>query len=289
MTSTLRVLILEDHEPDAELMLAALREAGFDPDGPRVETEADYLARLDPRLELILADYSLPQFDAPRALTHLQARHFDIPFIVVTGSISEEAAVACMKRGAADYLLKDRLARLGPAVQHALDARRLRDARAGAEAALRESEARFRSAFEDAGVGMALQALDGRYLRVNRALCEMLGYAAEELLGRTFAEVTHPEDRDVDRDRDRRLLAGDIRAHQAEKRYLHKQGHPVHALVSVSLVRPSDGQPAYFVVQTQDISGRKSAEEAQARLQAKSCGARSSAPWGSSWPGSPTS
>src|SRR5512136_2852621 len=105
MSAPLRVLILEDRATDAELMLHELRRIGYEPDWRRVETESDYLTCLVPTLDVILADYTLPQFDALRALHSLQDRGLDIPFIVVTGSVGEEAAVECMKQGATDYLL----------------------------------------------------------------------------------------------------------------------------------------------------------------------------------------
>jgi CheY-like chemotaxis protein len=108
MSVPLRVLILEDRATDAELMLHELRRIGYEPDWRRVETELDYLTCLVPTLDVILADYTLPQFDALRALHFLQDRGLDIPFIVVTGSVGEEAAVECMKQGATDYLLKER-------------------------------------------------------------------------------------------------------------------------------------------------------------------------------------
>jgi PAS domain S-box-containing protein len=141
----LNVLLLEDRATDAELVLHALRRSGFSPVGIRVDTEADYLAALRPDLDVILADYSLPQFDAPRALELLQAQKFDIPFIVVTGTIGEELAVAAIRQGATDYLLKDRLGRLGECVRSALEQRRLRIEKQRAEAALRASEEQFRS------------------------------------------------------------------------------------------------------------------------------------------------
>jgi len=122
----LRVLVLEDRDSDAELMLHELRRAGFAPAWRLVNSKADFLANLAPDIDVVLADYHLPMFDAPHALELLQARELDIPFIVVSGTINEEAAVDCMKRGAADYLLKDRLARLGPAVTRAIEERRLR-------------------------------------------------------------------------------------------------------------------------------------------------------------------
>src|SRR5437016_4743229 len=137
MTTHLNVLILEDRPDDAELMLHALRRAGFDPEWQRVETAADYLAHLHADVDVILADYSLPQFDALRALQLLQERGVDIPFIIVSGTIGEELAVAAMKQGAADYLLKDRLARLGQVVTQALEQKQLREAQRQAEEALR--------------------------------------------------------------------------------------------------------------------------------------------------------
>jgi len=125
MSIPLRVLLLEDQPDDAELLVVTLRRAGFDPDWRRVDSRADYEASLGPGLDVVLADYSLPQFTALQALELLQARELDIPFIVVTGSF-EYMAIDCMKRGAADYLIKDRLGRLGLAVEQALQDRRVR-------------------------------------------------------------------------------------------------------------------------------------------------------------------
>jgi DNA-binding NtrC family response regulator len=139
MPNKLRVLILEDRTADAELMVYELRRAGFDPEWQRVDAEPAYLARLDPAPDIILADYHLPAFDAPAALRLLQGRGLDVPFLVVTGSLSEEVAVECMKQGAADYLLKDRLTRLGQAVARALEQKRLRDDKRRAEEQIKAS------------------------------------------------------------------------------------------------------------------------------------------------------
>ena len=140
--------------------------------------------------------------------------------------------------------------------------------RAAALAVLHASEERFRSAFEHAGIGMALVGLDGRWLRVNRALCRITGYAAEELAERTFQEITHPDDVEADLAYAARLLAGEIESYEMEKRYLHKGGHAVSTLLTGSLVRDAAGQPLHFVAQVQDVSARKAAEAAQARLSA---------------------
>jgi PAS domain S-box-containing protein len=128
------------------------------------------------------------------------------------------------------------------------------------EEALRESEERFRTAFGSAPIGMALVAIDGRWLQVNGALCEIVGYNAEELLGMNFQSITYREDLNIDLDYTRRMIAGELRAYQMEKRYIHGDGHLVWVLLSVSMVRGRGGVPLYFISQIQDISERKKIE-----------------------------
>jgi two-component system cell cycle sensor histidine kinase/response regulator CckA len=134
MAIPLRLLMLEDNPSDAELVRHALRQAGYEPSGARVETEQDYLDHLQPAPEIILADFSMPELDALRALEILQERQLDIPFIIVSGTIGEERAVQVMQRGATDYIIKDRLGRLGPAVKQALDRSRLKEEKLQASA-----------------------------------------------------------------------------------------------------------------------------------------------------------
>lgn len=169
MPTPLKVLILEDRPSDAELMVHALRRGGVAPEWTRVDTEEDFLKEIESNPDLILADYCLPQFDALRALLHLQERKLDIPFIVVTGSISEEVAVACMKQGAADYLIKDRMVRLGQAVTRALDEKKMRQKMKGAEAALQLSEALNRSVLSSLVALIAVIDANGQILMTNEA------------------------------------------------------------------------------------------------------------------------
>ena len=136
------------------------------------------------------------------------------------------------------------------------------------EEALRISEERFVRAFDYAPIGMALVAPDGHWLKVNRALCNLVGYSWDELMGKTFQDITHPEDLDEDMGHVHELLAGEIQYYQMEKRYFHKLGHTVWVLLSVSLVRDDQNVPLYFVSQILDITERKISEQKMAEQAA---------------------
>ena len=130
-----------------------------------------------------------------------------------------------------------------------------------AEEALRESESRFRNAFEASVIGMALVGLDGRILKVNRSLCESVGYSEDELLTKTFQDITHPDDLEKDLEHLKRLTQDEIPYYHIEKRYLHQDGYIVWVLLCVSMVRDAKGYPLYFVYQIEDITERKLLEE----------------------------
>lgn len=129
------------------------------------------------------------------------------------------------------------------------------------EMELRESEERFRLTFDEAPIGMALVALDGRFARVNRALCEIVGYSVEELTGLTFQAITHPEDLETDLALAGRLARGEIPRYQLAKRYLRKDGTTVHIMLSGSILRSRDGTPRYYIAQIEDITERKRFED----------------------------
>jgi diguanylate cyclase (GGDEF)-like protein/PAS domain S-box-containing protein len=136
------------------------------------------------------------------------------------------------------------------------------------ERSLRRAEEQFRTAFDNAPIGVALVGTDGGWLRVNAALCDLVGHDEEALLATTFQDITHPDDLDADLALVGELLAGHIRTYQLEKRYIRADGEVVWALLSVSLVRDDDGTPLHFVSQLQDITERK-AEEAGLRHRAE--------------------
>lgn len=177
----LRVLILQDRLSDAHLIVQELRDSGFEPDWIRVNTEAAYLSQLESAPEIILSDYSLLGFGALTALQRMQERAIDIPLIIVSVSLGVETAVDALKRGAADYLLKDRLGRLGAAVQDALEQTRLRTKSRELEAERRSTEELLRKLANNTLVGIQI-INDGKYAFANPKVSELFGYTEAELM-----------------------------------------------------------------------------------------------------------
>ncbi|MCB0163343.1 MAG: GAF domain-containing protein [Anaerolineae bacterium] len=261
MLTPLTVLMLEDRPSDAELIIYELKQAGFEPTWVCVETEADFLDQLHADLDLILSDYTLPSFDALHALHCLQNKGLDIPFIVVTGTISEEAAVVCMKEGAADYLLKDRLARLGAAVRHALEQKALRYEKQQAQLAMRQSESRFRLLAENTSDIVCLHAPDGRYIYISPSFNQVLGYSSDEMTGVDPYTLFHPIDASVVHNK--LVQAGkDGRSVTGISYRLRKQsGEFIWFETSVQPVYDENGQVSHLVTSSRDITEHKQAEE----------------------------
>ncbi len=188
MTTPLRVLIVEDTPDDAELMALRLEEEGFRPEWQRAETEAEYLAALEPPPDLILADWTLPGFSGLRALGLMRQRGLDIPFIIVSGSIGEEAAIDALRQGAYDYVIKDRPARLGPAVRHALEDKLQREERRRAEETLRKRARQLAMLNEIGGRVAALLDLDQLLDRAAHLVQERFGFHHVGLFTRVAGE-----------------------------------------------------------------------------------------------------
>lgn len=258
-TRPIQVLILEDREADAELMVYELHQAGFDPNWQRIDSETDFLTSLDASPDLILADHSMPQFDAHDALRHLRERGLDIPLIAVTGTMDDEMAVKYMKEGAADYLLKDRLARLGPAVKQVLKQKALRAQKQKADEALRESEVRYRRLVELSPDGIAVYSKE-QLVFINTAGVKLLGAdCPEELLERPLLDLVHPNSRDVFRQQIQQSETG-AAAPPIEEKFIRLDGTALDVEVKVAPF-VHKGLPAVQVV-FRDITERKLAEKA---------------------------
>ena len=190
MDNVVRILIVEDLPSDADLakreITSTLSLCVFEV----VETEKDYLAALERfQPDLIISDYKMPHFDGLTALKLAQQYAPVVPFIILTGSMNEETAVECMKAGATDYVIKEHIKRLGLAVVSALEQKRLHLEKERAEAeeraaqnALRESEERYRSFFDNSIDAVLLTSPDGSILKANAEACRIFGHTEEELL-----------------------------------------------------------------------------------------------------------
>jgi PAS domain S-box-containing protein len=236
MPTKLKVLILEDRAEDAELALYELRRAGYEPEWRRVETEPDFLAQLDQGWDIILVDYNLPEFDGLRALEIMRERALAIPRIIVSGTIGEDKAVAAMKAGANDYVMKDRLAHLGPAVE-----RELRDAverreRKRAEEALRASEERFRTLSDLLPQIVFETDSKGTLTFTNQFGLKSVGYSLEDFQsGINIFALVAPEDRETITKRVQEILSGSETASR-EFQLMRKDGGKFPILMQANAI-----------------------------------------------------
>ena len=181
----LRVLILEDNPDDAELVLRELRRGGFEPVWERVETAEDFSAALTREWDVILTDFSMPHFNAFGALEILEGRQNAPPCIVVSGTIGEDTAVAAIKAGAADYLMKDRLARLAATIRRELRDQAVRRLHEAEQRKAHEAIRKLLAAIEQTVDSIVMTDPDGRINYVNTGFQKLYGYSREEVAGKT--------------------------------------------------------------------------------------------------------
>ena len=261
MKSPLRILHLEDDANDAEIILDTLKCGGITCETTRVQNRDEFEAALQRGgIDLILSDISLPKFDGMAAMAIARAKWPSIPFIVVSGSLGEELAIDSLKNGATDYVLKERVARLAPAVLRAMQDVEKKVENQRMEEALGDSEQRLKTIFGQSPLGIAMVGVDGRPVLTNPALEKMLGYTGEELTRMPFVEFTHLEDRAKDIDLYQQLLGGARQGYQVEKRYLRKDGQVVWARLSVSLARESAHHANFAIAMVEDMTERRELE-----------------------------
>jgi PAS domain S-box-containing protein len=236
----LRVLMVEDNPDDAELLRLALVREGYEVFHERVETGDAMRAMLAERpWDIVVSDFSLPTFDAPSALAVLRASGLDIPFLVVSGTVGEEAAVDALKSGAHDFMLKGKLARLGPAIERALRERVTRDTGRATERALRESETRLRRLTESGLVGITVEDADGRIVEANDAFLQMVGYTRQDVAAGALRRgtLTPPEHAPLEAFAREQLDAAGV-ARPWEQEFFRKEGERVPVLVGVTALEP---------------------------------------------------
>lgn len=190
MKVPLRVLIVEDSEFDAQIMVSLLRKGGYEVTSERVESaEAVKAALATGQWQLVLSDYNLPNFNAPAALEVLKESGLDLPFLIVSGGIGEDIAVACMKAGAHDYLMKGNLHRLAPAVDRELREAANRASQREAKKAVLESELRYRLLWETCPDAVVLMDRSGQIHFANPAVGNVFGYLPEEVIGQGLSRL----------------------------------------------------------------------------------------------------
>lgn len=256
-----RVVIVEDRPSDAELMVLSLRSHDIAPDWQRVDTAPALEAALDTGPDLVLSDWSLPRFSGLEALAVVRARDPDLPFIVVSGSIGEEAAIDALHRGADDYVLKDRMARLGPAVRRALDARRLR-----AERERAHRELAFQ-AFVLANVrdAVVVADLEGRISYWNDGAAATFGWTADEILGQPISMISEAATAEIaaalaD------IAAGSLFSGVWSAR--HRDGHAVWVETSARILTDLQGAPVGFLSVSRDVTEQRRVALERERLAA---------------------
>jgi PAS domain S-box-containing protein len=262
MVKLLQVLVVEDSENDAELLLEELREVGYEPVFERVQTAEELKTALAKRSwDVILCDYVMPQFSGPEALKLVREKDSDIPFIVVSGVYGEDTAVRMMKAGASDYLVKNNLSRLVPAIERELDAAQSRQARVQAEGMVRYLAAIVESS-DDAIYSVRL---DGTVVSWNRSAERVYGYRAGEIVGRNIS-ILYPDERlDELIDTMERVKRGD-HVGRSETSRVRKGGRQVPVSVTISPMKNSEGKITGASVIGRDITNRKREEQERIKL-----------------------
>ncbi|WP_421655452.1 ATP-binding protein [Leptothermofonsia sp. ETS-13] len=266
-SQTLRVLIIEDSEDDVLLITRELRRGGYLFTYKRVDSRQEMKAVLEEQSwDLVIADYNLPHFDAIDALKLIQEKKLDIPFIIVSGSIGEDTAVAAMKAGAHDYLMKNNLARLVPAVERELREAQERRKRRKAEQALRDSEERLRSLIENALDIIAVLDEAGIIRYISPSIEQILGYKPEDLVGQVAFDYVHPNNARMILSAFKKAIQSPNQAVSAEFQFHHRDGS-WRVLEAVGRQFVESAGVSRLVVNARDITERKQAEETRKALQ----------------------
>jgi len=258
MNKQLRVLIIEDSEDDALLLLRELRNGGYEPVVERVETPEAMKAALEKKeWDLIISDYVLPKFSGLAALAIIKESGLDLPFIIVSGNIGEDIAVEAMKAGAHDYIIKGNLKRLVPAVERELREAEVRRERKLAEEKIRLASAYNRSLIEASMDPLVTIAADGKITDVNAATEKVTGYSREQLIGTDFLTY-FMEPAKAESGYQKAFSEGSVKDYPLEIR--HRDGHVTPVLYNASVYRDGAGKVVGVFAAARDITAIREAE-----------------------------
>ncbi len=263
MDKPIRVLIVDDSEDDGLLLVRNLRNGGFNPSYEQMDTAVAMSKALDNQTwDVILCDNSMPGFDASSALELYKDKGLDLPFIIVSGTIADETAVAAMKAGAHDYIMKDNLARLSSAIDRELREAKNRQERRNAEIQLKKSEEKYRTLFEDSRDAIYINNEKGELIDFNLSTLEIFGYSREEMLGiNTKAVFVNPDE--YGRLQDEIAQKGSVREFRVKLR--KKDGTEMDCLITSTVRHARDKSKLGYQGIIRDISelvsGRKQIEK----------------------------
>jgi PAS domain S-box-containing protein/putative nucleotidyltransferase with HDIG domain len=252
MDKPIRVLIVDDSEDDGLLLVRNLKNGGFSPSYEQVDTAEAMSKALDEQTwDVILCDNSMPTFDAASALELYKDKRLDLPFIIVSGTIADETAVAAMKAGAHDYIMKGNLARLSSAIDRELREAKNRQERKITEIQLRKSEEKYRTLFEDSSDAIYLNNRDGELIDFNLSTLELFGYSREEMLGINTKSVFVNPDK-YERLQDEIAQKGSVREFKAKLR--KKDGTEMDCLITSTVRQAKDKSKLGYQGMIRDIS-----------------------------------
>jgi len=258
-TDKLRVLIVEDSEDDFTMLLRELNKGPYEIEYILVENAVGFENALSQEWDIVISDYSLPGFTGFDALKLCNEKGIDTPFIMVSGTVGEDIAVDMMKSGARDYIMKNSLARLLPAIARELEDAKTRREHRQAEAALKVSEQLYRTLFDQANEGLFLMTPDGNFSNINLAFAQMHGYPVDELIKMNIQDLDVLKDKALQERSEllRRADAGEVVRFEVD--HYRKDGSTFPLSVTVSKI---DIGGEFYLSFHQDITERKEAEAA---------------------------
>jgi PAS domain S-box-containing protein len=262
MEKKIKILHLEDSIKDFELMHSIIESGEIKHEYFLTDNEKDYKNILNTEIiDIILSDYNMPDYSGNEALKFAREIFPFIPFIFISGTIGEDAAINAMLNGATDYVLKNKLERLNPAIKRALNETELYKNQKIAEKLLKETDEKFRSIFDQSPVGSLIVSFDSRITKCNMAFCNFIGYSGYELIGKTASEITYSDDVELGSKEMKQMIEGELKTFRLDKRYLRKDGKVVWGDNNFCLVKDANNKPLYFIAVIQDITKRKQSEK----------------------------
>src|SRR5271157_4096319 len=260
---SLRVLIIEDSKVDALFIIRELTKGGYNCFYERVETASSMRKAIqEKQWDIILCDYIMPDFTAPSAIALLKEVNIDIPIIVISGKIGEETALECMRLGAHDYIMKNNLSRLCPAVARELEEAEVRNKQRQAENALRGSEEKYRTILKNIEDGYYEVDIKGNFTFFNDSMCRIIGYSPEEMMGMNNRQFTDKENAKKLFKTFNEVYRTGVTAKALDWQIIRKDETKRFIEVSVSLQKDSSGKPIGFQGIARDITERKLVEDA---------------------------